>query len=192
MTHPVRGAVRQTHTTPSGRRWACTLLGMRTLLLALVGIPLLGCSSGEPRAADSVAASPVPSATATADSTVRYQGRPTSDWLAQLADRDAETRRDASRALAAIGAPAVPGLVAILEDSADSRWMGAALAITSMCPEDAPAIRAASARARTPRMRGQLDTIARALVAPDSFPQVGDTGFAAEVHRTKCVMQRAP
>jgi HEAT repeat protein len=58
-----------------------------------------------------------------------YQGKSLSYWLVMLKDRNAEVRREAASALAAIGPAAVHGLVAMLKDghSADRYWAVRAL-----------------------------------------------------------------
>jgi len=58
-----------------------------------------------------------------------YQGKSLSYWLVMLKDRNAEVRREAVSALAAIGPATVPGLLAMLKEghSADRYWAVRAL-----------------------------------------------------------------
>jgi hypothetical protein len=75
-----------------------------------------------PKTAELPSAPPPKGDTSTAAS--GHQGKSLSYWLMMLKDRNAEVRREAASALAAIGPPAVSGLLAMLQEghSADRYW----------------------------------------------------------------------
>jgi HEAT repeat protein len=68
----------------------------------------------------------------------RHEGRTTRHWLKTLDSSDPEARRQAARALGAIGPPAekaVPRLAAVMQDDPDSKArLEASLALTKMGP----------------------------------------------------------
>jgi HEAT repeat protein len=143
------------------------------LLSLLLAATAIACSASE-REARSADSAPVVPDTATTAPVARYRGRTIDEWVAQLGDIDDSTRVEARKALLEIGEPAVPPLVRLLDGPSGAMWAQAALALSSMCPATAPAIRRQAVTVSNAQRRALLDTIARAVAHPDSFPAFGE------------------
>src|SRR5436309_2768989 len=91
-----------------------------TLSLAIAGLLLVGCGRAEPE----------------------HQGKPLSQWVRALDIGDTfgfEKHNEAVDALVAIGQPAIPFLIKLLDDTEIGRRVGAATALLRIDPQVAVA-----------------------------------------------------